>query len=437
MALIEVVGQGFVGLTTALLAADAGHEVVGIEVDQERAERLRGGRTPFREPGVEDHLRHLLAEGRLTIEGADYRTREPPVLIVAVPTPTRPEGRIDDAAVVSSLVTFGDPHRHELVVVRSTLTPGHSAILLDRFEALRDSYVHWPEFLNQGRALRETRRPDRVVVGTGSPRAASAMAVLLKSFGFDPELLRWHDVMEAEVVKQFSNAALAANQVLGAELARLCEQAGLDARSVLASVALDARLSPELLGPKPPLVDSCLRKDLTALIASVPDEDSARLLSASLGQAGVQRIAATGRVLRHVRALPRDAGVLIVGAGFSPGVSDTGGSLLWDLLPPLCTSHVEVWDPYAESGALAWMGPAVIVSSLGDALARASVVVLLVDHPEVYEVPWSEVLAALAERGGVILDYCAMFRSAGPEDPVVRAVVHGWGTSSGCWLCAE
>jgi UDPglucose 6-dehydrogenase len=437
MALIEVVGQGFVGLTTAMLAADAGHEVVGIEVDPDRAEMLRNGKPPFCEPGVADHLRRLLGQGRLTIEGPGYRSEEPAVLIVAVPTPTRPEGRADDAAVVSSLATFWDQRRHELVVVRSTLTPGRSAILMSSFPALRESYVHWPEFLNQGRALRESRRPDRVVVGTGSPRAAGAMAVLLKSFGFDPELPRWHGVMEAEAVKQFSNAALAANQVLGAEIARLCERAGMDARSVLSSVALDSRLSPELLGPKPPLVDSCLRKDLTALIASVQDEDAARILSASLGQAEAQRLAATGRVLRHVRALPRDAGVLIVGAGFAPGVSDTKGSLLWDLLPPLCTSRVEVWDPYAEDGALAWMGPAVAVASLGDALARASVVVLLVDHPEVYEVPWSQVLAALADRGGVVLDYCAMFHPAGTEDPLVLQVVHGWGTSSGCRLCVE
>jgi len=436
MAVIEVVGQGFVGLTTAMLAADAGHEVAGIEVDPNRAERLRGADPPFSEPGVRDHLGLLLRERRLRIAGPGYRGAEPAVLVVAVPTPTLPGGRVDDSAVVSALTRFWDRRRHELVIVRSTLPTGHSAVLTDRFGGLRDSYVHWPEFLNQGRALPETRQPDRVVVGTDSARAAGAMAILLKSFGFDQHLIRWHSVGEAEAVKQFSNAVLAANQVLGAEIARLCERAGLDARSVLASVALDARLSPELLGPKPPLVDSCLRKDLTALIASAGPGESARILRASLAQAAAQHDAAAERVVRHVGALPRGTRVLIVGAGFSPGVSDTKGSMLWDLLPRLRDTPVEVWDPYAEDGARTAMRPAVPVASLPDALARAGVVVLLVDHPEVYEVPWSRVLASLTARGGVVLDYCAMFRSPGSGDPFVRAVVHGWGSSSSCRLCA-
>lgn len=436
MALVEVVGQGFVGLTTAMLAADAGHEVVGIEVDAGREAKLRAGRIPFAEPGLAGALRRLLAAGRLRIAGAGYRGDAPAILVVAVPTATLPGGDVDDSAVVSTLRTFADPDRHELVIVRSTLPPGHSARLVSRFPAVADNYAYWPEFLNQGRALLETRQPDRIVAGTDSPRAASVLGMLLKSLGFDQELICRHTVLEAEAVKQYSNAALAVNQVLGTEIAQLCEQAGLDARAVLSSVSRDARLSRLLLSPRPPLVDSCLRKDLTALVAAGPGRDSARILSASLAQAAAQRQTAVERVVRHVRALPTAAPVLIVGAGFSPGVSDTGGSLVWDLLPALRATRVEVWDPYAEPAALGGLRPAVAVSGLPAALAGAGVVVLLVDHPEVYEVPWSHVLAGLARRGGVLLDYRATGVVQDIDDPRLRDLVHGLGFASGCRLCA-
>jgi UDPglucose 6-dehydrogenase len=436
MAFVEVVGQGFVGLATAILAADAGHDVTGIEVDPGRAGMLRAGIPPFAEPGVQIRLRELLETRRLTITGAAGRDDRPATLIVTVPTPTLPQGSIDDSALISAFETFAEPDRHELIVLRSTVPPGHSASLLRRFPELNDLYVYWPEFLNQGRALQETRQPDRIVVGTNSTQAAGMMRVLLKSFGFDPDATCWHTVMEAEAVKQFSNAALAVNQVLGAEIAQLCEQEGLDARAVLASVSRDSRLSRLLLSSRPPLVDSCLRKDLTALVASMAGAGRARILSASLQQALSQRQAATGRLVRHMQTQPSGAAVLIIGAGFSPGVSDTKGSLLWDLLPALEGYPVEVWDPYAEPGAREDMRPASHVADLPAALERASVVVLLVDHPEVYEIHWPEVTAALARRQGVILDYCASFADLTGDDPQLLPVVHGFGFSHGCRLCA-
>ncbi|MFI6259402.1 UDP-glucose 6-dehydrogenase [Micromonospora saelicesensis] len=436
MASIEVVGQGFVGLTTTLLAADAGHDVVGIEVDPARAAALRAGQIPFAEPGVQEVLQQLQSAGRIRVVGAGHSGHEPATLVIAVPTATLPDGSVDDRAVISALDQFADPGRHELVIVRSTLPPGHSTTLLDRFPDLAETYVYWPEFLNQGRALAETRHPDRVVVGAASPQATSLLKVLLKSFGFDHDLVCWHSVAEAEAVKQFSNAALAVNQVLGAEIARLCEHSGLDARAVLASVSRDARLSRLLLNPSPPLVDSCLRKDLTALVAAGPRGESAMVLAASLAQATAQRHEATRRVVRHVDALPSTASVLIVGAGFAAGVSDTKGSLLWDLLPALPNSHVAVWDPYAEQGAFDAMSPAVAVADLAAAAVAADVIVVLVPHPEVYAVRWSSVLAGLARRGGVLLDYCAALARQRVDDPLLRRLIHGLGFSSGCHLCA-
>jgi UDPglucose 6-dehydrogenase len=337
MALIEVVGVGFVGLTTAVMAAEAGHDVVGIESDAHRLKSLQVGILPFAEPGLEGAMRAQLEEGRLRFVDPEHTADTAAVLVVATPTPTTPSGDSDTSSVRAALRMHWNTDRHTLVMLRSTLLPGTIETILSdaEFLDLTDHLVHWPEFLNQGRALQDGRTPDRVVIGALSESAARLAQDLIQSMRIEATRYELLSIREAEAVKHFSNAALAVNQVLGAEIARLCEDMEIDANIVLQAISEDKRLDPGLLRPRAPLVDSCLRKDLAALIENLSLGSEPNILSATIRRASLLHEDGVQRVSRHVKAAGDSARVLIIGAGFTPAVSDTNGSLVWELLPEL------------------------------------------------------------------------------------------------------
>lgn len=293
--------------------------MVGLERDLERLRMLQSGKLPFAEPGLELEMAAELASGRLVFHGFDYRSERPAVLVVATPTPTLPSGESDISSVESMLSRFWDADRHALVIVRSTLLPGtmESIAAASGSVELADRLVHWPEFLNQGKALQEFRRPDRVVIGADSDRAGAGALDLIRSFAI--ATTRWERVSlrQAEAVKHFSNAALAVNQALGAEIARVCEDIGVDSDGVLACVSADSRLNADLLRPRVPLVDSCLAKDLAALTERLSLEGGPSILSTSLKQAELLHVDATQRLARHVKAAGDRVKILLIGAGFA------------------------------------------------------------------------------------------------------------------------
>ncbi|MEV7012048.1 nucleotide sugar dehydrogenase [Streptosporangium sp. NPDC051022] len=437
MALIEVVGVGFVGLTTAVVAAQAGHDVVGIESDPHRLGLLGAGVLPFSEPGLEREMRAETEAGRLRFAGLDYRGDGPAVLVVATPTPTLPSGESDTSSVRSALRRLWDAGRHSLVVIRSTLLPGTSETIVSGagLSALADQLVHWPEFLNQGRALRESRTPDRVVIGADSAVAAARAHDLLRSLAVDLTGYERLSLRGAEAVKHFSNAVLAVNQVLGAEIARVCEGIGVDSGMVLASVAADSRLDPDLLRPRAPLVDSCLAKDLEALTRNLSVENEPSILGAALRQAGLLHMDAVQRLSRHVKAAGRHARTLIIGAGFSAAVSDTNGSLLWEVLPELEGQDVTVWDPYVDSSVERRLGRLLRRDGLTGLIRESDVAALLVPHPEVVAADWDELIPSMASGGAVLLDYADFFSRRPGGGTELGHVVHTFGNTRECPVC--
>lgn len=438
MALIEFVGVGFVGLTTAVIAAQAGHDVIGIESDPHRLALLNEAVLPFAEPGLEEEMRVVIEKGRLRFAGLDYRGDGTAVLVVATPTPTLPSGESDTSSVRSALRRFWSPDRHSLVVVRSTLLPGtiESVISGGEFPRLADQLVHWPEFLSQGTALRESRIPARVVIGADSDVAAGRIYGLLQSLPVDLTRYKRLGLRGAEAVKHFSNAALAVNQVLGAEIARLCEDIGVDSGVVLAAVAADARLEPSLLRPRAPLVDSCLAKDLAALTENLSLGTEPSILSATLRQAELLHVDAVQRLSRHVKVAGEHARILIIGAGFSARVSDTGGSLLWKVLPEIEGHDVVVWDPYVDASVERRLGPILRRDGLADLICESDVVVLLVAHPEAVAADWGELIPSMASRGTVLLDYFDFFSRRTGEFADLGRVIHVFGNTQGCAACA-
>jgi UDPglucose 6-dehydrogenase len=437
MARVRVVGQGYVGLTTALFLADRGHDVLGLDVDPHRVRMLEAGRMPFAEPSLADALGRLAHTSRMRFQEPGPQDGDETVLMIAVPVPVCRDGKLDLGPLRKILVRYWRPERHELVVVRSTLLPGSADLLFDdpALDGLQETYAYWPEFFDQGRALGDVASPDRVVIGVDHHRARGSMRRLQASLGYQSSRVRWHSVVEAEAVKAFSNAALAMNRILAGDFAALCADTGVNGGKVLASVAGDRRLSEELLTARPALYDSCLGKDLYSLSAWFGQKPAASLLRCGVARSGEQRSAAAGQVLRHLRKTDRPPTVLIVGLGFRSQVGDRVGALSEELIPALSeTTQLLAWDPYVALDGRQAAVPAMI-PSLDRALRQADVVVLCVEHPEVGEVDWAAHIAALRRRGGAVFDFCdseVMRPFAEREDDIV----HLWGSPVRCAQCA-
>lgn len=362
--------------------------MAAVEPAADRLGSLRKGIAPFSEPGIDDALERALAGGRLSfVDDLPASPVSCDAILIAVPAPTSARGEVDLAVLdsVLSKVARREDLRSAIVVVRSTLGPGDSDQLVALHPSLRERLVYWPAFLRQGRALADSSSPDRIVLGVFDKGRSAQLRNLLGPL-VPPHRLVVLSLREAELVKQFSNAILAVNRVLAADISLICGQYGVDFRAVFEGITLDHRMGRELLEVKPGLGDSCLTKDIDALCAALPEPRSAAaLLDIARQRSRVQRREAVAAVLGELqRASGRSPSLALVGLSYEPGVGDVRDALSVELAGAARDiARVRVWDPYVSLRDLAEHFPtAERASSLEDAFRASSVAVILVDHPE-------------------------------------------------------
>src|SRR3954454_18277556 len=260
---IAVIGTGYVGLVTAAGFAELGSDVWCIDIDADKIARLERGEIPIWEPGLED----LVAKNRdrlhfsTNIADALEHAR---LLFVAVGTPPTYSGDADLSAVYAVVDAMPPSDRHALVM-KSTVPVGTGASIR-RTLAQRGKdgfrYVSCPEFLKEGTALADFRRPDRVVVGDDGDWAGDAVCELYAPLG--APLVRT-DVASAEMVKLASNAFLATKISFINEIANVCEETGADVLEVAKGMGLDERIGRHFLRPGIGFGGSCFPKDVSAL----------------------------------------------------------------------------------------------------------------------------------------------------------------------------
>ena len=284
---VAVVGSGYVGLVTGTGLAAVGHEVSCIDADPERVARIREGRAPFHEPGLDALLGEQLQKGRLqATDDLEAGLAESEISFLAVGTPSLPSGAIDLRFLRSAASDVGAllpslPETH-VVVVKSTVVPGTTTTTVRPLLARqagrpveRIRVCANPEFLREGSAVEDFLHPDRIVVGGSDEDAIERLRALYAPFAC-PFLAMGPE--DAELTKYASNALLATLISFSNELAGLSEGlAGTDVETVLAGLRLDRRLSPVVKGARvePGILDylragsgyggSCLPKDVAAL----------------------------------------------------------------------------------------------------------------------------------------------------------------------------
>jgi UDPglucose 6-dehydrogenase len=281
-----VVGTGYVGLVAGTCFAEGGNDVVCVDNVVAKVEALRAGRVPIYEPGLEELIRRNVAEGRLTFTtDLAAAVRESLVCFVAVGTPSSDDGAADLSAVWSvgrAIAQAMDGYR--VVVTKSTVPVGTHRRLAEVIGgATRHPFdvVSNPEFMKEGAAIDDFMKPDRVVIGTQSQKAADVMRELYEPFCRTGAPILVMDNASAEMTKYAANALLATKISFMNEVANLCERVGADVDLVRRGIGSDRRIGHHFLFPGVGYGGSCFPKDVKAVIHTAQENGMAfPLLSA-------------------------------------------------------------------------------------------------------------------------------------------------------------
>jgi len=423
---ISVIGCSYLGAVHAACMADLGHHVVGVDIDEAKVKDLAAGRAPFFEPELPEVLAHATASGRLRFDrdiaalarpdDVPGAVREPWVHFVCVGTPQRSGEFAADTtyveAAVASLLPYLRPG--DLVVGKSTVPVGTAQRLADMIaEGAPGALLAWnPEFLREGHAVADTRRPDRLVYGLpAAPAQRDEARALLDAVYADtiaagtPVIVA--DYATSELVKTAANAFLATKISFINAMAEVCEAAGADVATLAEAIGHDDRIGPKFLGAGLGFGGGCLPKDIRAFMARAGE------LGADQALAFLREVDAINmrRRIRMVE-LARDVlggsflgkRVAVLGAAFKPDSDDIRDSPALNVAAQikLQGADVVVTDPAAvENARRIW--PELHFADTAEAACTRADAVLLLTEWAVYRELDPVALGAIV-RGRTVLD---------------------------------
>jgi len=256
---VGVVGLGYVGIVTAAVLAENGNPIVGIDIDKEKLRKLNSGKSPIFEPGLEECLVRYRENLHYSDNYDDLKGCN--VIYVTVPTPNR-NGRIDLSYVMDAVERILDINRDAVIAIKSTVLPGTSAAILNKFLV---SVVSNPEFTREGSAMEDTRKPDRIIIGCSDEIKTRTIRDLW-AFTNSHFILTTNE--NAELIKYASNSFLATKISFINEIANLCEKIpNSDVKIVAEGMGYDKRIAPYFLGAGIGYGGSCFPKDTQALVS--------------------------------------------------------------------------------------------------------------------------------------------------------------------------
>ncbi|MEU8192373.1 UDP-glucose/GDP-mannose dehydrogenase family protein [Microbispora amethystogenes] len=410
---LTVLGTGYLGATHAACMAELGFEVLALDVDQSKIDRLRRGELPIHEPGLEEVLRRNLDSGRLRFTTSyEEVAKFGDVHFVCVGTPQKKGERAADVsyldAVVESLAPYLD--RECLVVGKSTVPVGTAERLADKLVRLApagtQAELAWnPEFLREGFAVRDTLQPDRIVLGVASERAEKILRDVYAPLGEVPIVVT--DFPTAELVKSAANAFLATKISFINAMAEVCEAAGGDVTQLSAALSYDDRIGGRYLNPGLGFGGGCLPKDIRAFTARA-DELGAGHALAFLREVDeinlrrrVRMVGLAGEALGGSFGGRR---VAVLGAAFKPNSDDIRDSPALDVAVKIAElgGLVTLYDPAALANARAAHPQLGYAESALEAASGAEVVLLLTEWQEFVALDPEDLGAVVAAR--VIVD---------------------------------
>ena len=389
---IAMIGTGYVGLVSGVCFSDFGHEVICVDKDPSKIDRLRTGEVPIFEPGLEDLMAKNVAAGRLSftldlaeaVAGAD-------AVFIAVGTPTRRgDGHADLTYVMAAAAEIGRALTgYTVIVTKSTVPVGTNRKVAEAVLAANPNadfdVASNPEFLREGAAIDDFMRPDRVVVGVESKRARKVMGDIYRPLFLRDFPIVYTGLESAEMIKYAANAFLATKITFINEIAALCERVGADVKDVSKGMGMDGRIGNKFLHAGPGYGGSCFPKDTKAL--------------ARIGQEHAVPMQITETVIKVNEEIKRRMigkiedlcdGVLngktiaVLGVTFKPNTDDMRDAPSLTIVPALvgAGARVKVVDPQGRQEGEALLPGVKWVENPYQAAQGAHLVVILTEWNE-------------------------------------------------------
>lgn len=391
---ISVIGTGYLGATHAICMASIGHDVIAVDVDPAKIAALEEGRVPFFEPGLSELLGDVLATGRLrfTTDPAEAAAHAD-IHFICVGTPQTHGSDAADLTYVHAAVTALAPHLRPgaLVVGKSTVPLGTAAELTRQVTELApcdDVALAWnPEFLREGRAVRDSLEPDRLVLGVESDEDLQVLKeVYADLLGRGVPVIRT-DLATAELAKVSANAMLAARVSLVNLLAEVCEVSGADVGDLTEVLRTDPRIGRDFLSPGLGYGGGCLPKDTRAFVARAQElgvDESTALLEAVDAVNLRQRARTTALALDLLDRPPAAATVAVLGGAFKAGSDDVRDSPALDVACRVrrAGARVRVHDPRAGDNVRRIRPELDVADDVRSACRGADLVLVLTEWPE-------------------------------------------------------
>jgi UDPglucose 6-dehydrogenase len=350
-----MIGTGYVGLVSGACFADFGHTVTCVDKDQDKIARLEAGDIPIFEPGLDELVARNVREGRLSF-AVDPRdaVREADAVFIAVGTPTRRgDGHADLSyvyGVAEEIAALIDGFT--VVVTKSTVPVGAGdeveAIIRKTRPDADFAVVSNPEFLREGAAINDFKRPDRVVVGTDDERARKVMAELYRPLNLNETPILFTGRRTSELTKYAANAFLAMKITFINEVADLCEAVGADVQQIARGIGLDKRIGSKFLHAGPGYGGSCFPKDTLALVRTAQSCGTPITLVETTVQVNdARKKAMAERVRQAVGGDLSGKTVGVLGLTFKPNTDDMRDSPSLDVVPALLEmgARIQAFDP--------------------------------------------------------------------------------------------
>jgi UDPglucose 6-dehydrogenase len=402
---LAIVGAGYVGLVTGASLASAGRRVTLVEVDARRRQMISRGETPIYEPGLSDLLRRVVDAGTLQVEAdlaaalADNR-----MVVLAVGTPSLPDGRADLSALDQVAATLAGHARPDtVVVIKSTVPPGTGRrlqrLLGKTHQGIR--VVSCPEFLREGCALDDIVHADRLVVGGSDGEAITRVVAALNPF--NTPVLRTSNTA-AELIKYGSNAFLAMKISFINEIANLSDLVGADVEDVAQGMGLDARIGQSAMHAGLGFGGSCFPKDVAALEHAARREGfSFWMLRAATEVNEQQRMRFVQKIRDAVGNHLETRRIALLGLSFKPGTDDLRQAPSLSIATRLIElgATVVAHDPVSMEEARKLLPEVEFADDPYAAMAGADAIALVTEWPQYVAIDWQRA-ASLVQRRVVV-----------------------------------
>ncbi len=361
---IAVVGTGYVGLVTGTCFAETGNQVICVDIDAKKVERMRNGEIPIYEPHLDVLFERNIKAGRLSFTtDLQEGIADAEIIFLALPTPPGEDGSADLRYILGVADDLGKIIKdYKVIVDKSTVPVGtaekvHAAIA--KHATVEFDVVSNPEFLREGFAVDDFMKPDRVVIGTSSARAEKIMEQLYKPFVRQGNPIIFMDEKSAELTKYAANSFLATKITFMNEIANFCELVGADVDKVRIGIGSDDRIGKRFLFPGIGYGGSCFPKDVQALVNSGKENNfQFEILKSVMAVNEDQKTVLFPKMKNFFRGNLQGKKIALWGLAFKPDTDDIREAPALYMIDELTAAGAQVtaYDPEAMSNVKALLG---------------------------------------------------------------------------------